>query len=121
MKKNPVSYFGWLGLIGIIGINTGDFLLQTFLVYLLFFLYRNIPMDELFLLDVRKAGFRAFLVNLLLNSFMVVWLAVIERGARTARTPVMVVRMFALVYVVTFLVFLFTLFYYQKREKRSLE
>ena len=27
-------------------------------------------MDELFLLDVRKAGFRAFLVNLLLNSFM---------------------------------------------------
>lgn len=32
-------------------------------------------MDELFLLDVRKAGFRTFLVNLLLNSFMVVWLA----------------------------------------------
>lgn len=121
MKKNPVSYLGWLGLIGIIGINTGDFLLQLFLVYLLFFLYRNTPMDELFLLDLRKAGIRAFLVNLVLNSFMIVWLAIIERGAATARTPVAVIRMFALVYLVTFIVFLFTLLYYQKREKRSLE
>ena len=28
MKKriNPISYLGWLGIVGVIGINTGDFI-----------------------------------------------------------------------------------------------
>lgn len=38
MKKrsNPISYLGWLGIVGVIGINTGDFMLQLFLIYFIF-------------------------------------------------------------------------------------
>ena len=30
MKKrsNPISYLGWLGIVGVIGINKGEFMLQ---------------------------------------------------------------------------------------------
>ena len=58
MKKriNPISYLGWLGIVGVIGINTGDFMLQLFLIYLILFTYRNMTADELFWLYIRNSA-----------------------------------------------------------------
>ena len=54
------------------------------LVYFLFFLYRNTPMDELFILDIRKAGLRAFIVNIILNiilnSITIVYIVIAENS-----------------------------------------
>ena len=81
MKKriNPISYLGWLGIVGVIGINTGDFMLQLFLIYFIFFTYRNMPADELFWLNIRKSATRAFILEIILNSVMIILITILEK------------------------------------------
>ncbi len=91
------------------------------LVYFLFFLYRNTPMDELFILDIRKAGLRAFIVNIILNSITIVYIVIAENSNIRPENLTTIIRMFAVTYLITFLVFTLTLLYFQKSEKRSLK
>ena len=91
------------------------------LVYFLFFLYRNTPMDELFILDIRKAGLRAFIVNIILNSITIVYIVITENSNIRPENLTTIIRMFAVTYLITFLVFTLTLLYFQKSEKRSLK
>ena len=81
MKKriNPISYLGWLGIVGVIGINTGDFMLQLFLIYFIFFTYRNMPADELFWLNIRISATRAFILEIILNSVMIILITILEK------------------------------------------
>ena len=81
MKKriNPISYLGWLGIVGVIGINTGDFMLQLFLIYFIFLTYRNMPADELFWLNIRKSATRAFILEIILNSVMIILITILEK------------------------------------------
>ena len=59
-KKNVLSHFGWLGLIGVLGIFLNTPVLWTFCLFFFFFSYRNTPADELFWENARRAGLRAF-------------------------------------------------------------
>lgn len=82
-------------------------------------------MDELFILDIRKAGLRAFIVNIILNiilnSITIVYIAIAENSNIRPENLTTIIRMFAVTYLITFLVFTLTLLYFQKSEKRSLK
>lgn len=120
-KINPLSYLGWLGIVGIIGVNTGDFLLQLFLGYFLFFVYRNVPADELFWLDVRKAGTRAFIMNIILNSVMIVAIVVMENSGVPTTMSSTIIKGFGVVYLTCLMYFIMTLKHFEKQEKKSVE
>ena len=55
MKKriNPISYLGWLGIVGVIGINTGDFMLQFSLLTLMMDYSVHFLNDLLFLFSLQ--------------------------------------------------------------------
>ena len=72
------------------------------LVYFLFFLYRNTPMDEL-------------------NSITIAYIVIAENSNIRPENLTTIIRMFAVTYLITFLVFTLTLLYFQKSEKRSLK
>lgn len=122
-SKNPLSYLGWLGIIGVIGINTGNFIQQIFLVFFFFFIYRNTTPDELFWLNVRKAGTGAFLIFLVFNSLIFFLISVFEENsvAVTTEERIFVIRGFGIVYLGSILYFLFMLLYYKKQEIGNLE
>ena len=108
MKKriNPISYLGWLGIVGVIGINTGDFMLQLFLIYFIFFTYRNMPADELFWLNIRKSATRAFILEIILNSVMIILITI---------------RGFGIIFLIALLFFIVMLAWYGKQERKSVE
>ena len=58
--QNPLSYFGWLGFLGVFGLLFFVPNMVPFLLCFSFFSYRNKIADELFWNNVRKAGTRAF-------------------------------------------------------------
>lgn len=59
--KNPLSYLGWLGFVGIIGLCFSSPIMISFLLCFTFFAYGDMIADEMFWQNVRRAGFRAFL------------------------------------------------------------
>ena len=63
-KRNPLSHLGWLGILGVLGLLIAPGLnILTCLLFFFFFTYRNMPADELFWQNVRRAGLRAFAVG----------------------------------------------------------
>lgn len=73
-RKNPLSYLGWLGIVGVIGLFLRTPVMIACLLCFTFFSYRDMVADELFWTNVRRAGCRAFLVGFL---FGVLCLAVL--------------------------------------------
>lgn len=65
--NNPISYLGWFGVIGILGVFFSPSLVP-FLICFSFFGYRNMLADELFWENVHRSGARAFWVAFILNS-----------------------------------------------------
>ena len=112
MKKrsNPISYLGWLGIVGVIGINTGDFMLQLFLIYFIFFTYRNMPADELFWLNIRKSATRAFILEKYNIS-----------SAITSAIRISIIRGFGIIFLIALLFFIVMLAWYGKQERKSVE
>ena len=96
MKKriNPISYLGWLGIVGVIGINTGDFMLQLFLIYFIFLTYRNMPADELFWLNIRKSATRAFILEIILNSVMIILITILEKYNISSAIRISIIKEF---------------------------
>lgn len=63
-KRNPLFYLGWLGLIGILGIVYMSPWMLSCLLFFFFFFYGKMVPDELFWANVRRAGAKAFAVNI---------------------------------------------------------
>ncbi|MCP1109499.1 DUF3796 domain-containing protein [Ohessyouella blattaphilus] len=123
-RKNPLSYLGWFGIVGIVGINTGDFLLQLFLVYFIFFIYRWVPADELFWLNVRRAGLRAFIFLMVTNSLAIIFISIIENIGKSLQTyfaPNFFLKLLCILFAISLLYFIGLLLYYSREEKKYLE
>ena len=58
-RRNPLSYLGWLGLIGFWGLVSSMVNLCVFFLFFFFFTYRAKVPDELFWINVYKAAARA--------------------------------------------------------------
>lgn len=127
MKKriNPISYLGWLGIVGVIGINTGDFMLQLFLICFIFLTYRNMPADELFWLNIRKSATRAFILEIILNSVMIILITILEKynisSAITSAIRISIIRGFGIIFLIALLFFIVMLAWYGKQERKSVE
>ena len=123
MKKriNPISYLGWLGIVGVIGINTGDFMLQLFLIYFIFFTYRNMPADELFWLNIRKSATRAFILEIILNSVMIILITILEKYNISSAIRISIIRGFGIIFLIALLFFIVMLAWYGKQERKSVE
>ncbi|GAA0793577.1 hypothetical protein GCM10008910_08930 [Faecalicatena orotica] len=121
-KHNPLSYLGWLGLVGVVGTNTGDWLLQLFLIYFFFFIYTNMPADELFWMNVRKAGFRAFIFEVAANSLILVIVAVLEHIKYISADMVtLVMRLYLISFVAAMAIFIAMLWQINRQERKYME
>lgn len=63
MKKNNLRFLGFLGFIGFLGIPTGNYGLFGFFGAFAFFAWGEIRNDEMFIINVAKAGLNAFIVS----------------------------------------------------------
>lgn len=120
-RSNPISYLGWLGIVGVIGINTGDFMLQLFLIYFIFFTYRNMPADELFWLNIRKSATRAFILEIILNSVMIILITILEKYNISSAIRISIIRGFGIIFLIALLFFIVMLAWYGKQERKSVE
>ena len=123
-KKNPLSYLGWLGLIGIIGVNLsahGAWILQLFLIYFFFFIYRNVPADELFWFNVKKAGLSSFILGLIINNIVLITLAIFESIGGNQDATKLIIGMFLISSFIPLLFFIGILMYYNRQEKKYVE
>ena len=66
--KNKLAYLGFLGFIAIGGIVLREPPLFSFFAFFIFFNYAKVIPDELFLENVKRAGLRAFIVQVLISS-----------------------------------------------------
>lgn len=109
----------------VIGINTGDFMLQLFLIYFIFFTYRNMPADELFWLNIRKSATRAFILEIILNSVMIILITILEKynisSAITSAIRISIIRGFGIIFLIALLFFIVMLAWYGKQERKSVE
>ena len=107
MKKrsNPISYLGWLGIVGVIGIN--------------------MPADELFWLNIRKSATRAFILEIILNSVMIILITILEKynisSAITSAIRISIIRGFGIIFLIALLFFIVMLAWYGKQERKSVE
>lgn len=120
-KRNPLSYFGWLGLIGIVGINTGDWELQLFLFYFFFFGYRNMTPDELFWGNVKRAGTISFLFLFVVNQILTVLIVIFENVGTTWEQVQFLIRSFFISSFLSAFIFMGILMYFKHQEKKSME
>ena len=77
--SNPLSYLGWRGVLGIIGIFFAP-IFTPFLLFFTFFFYSKMKADELFWENVRRASTRGFWTTFTITAITMLWLL-------TARNP----------------------------------
>lgn len=138
LKHNPISYFGWLGFIGVIGIYYVSPVLTVFLLFFFCFSYSNMKSDELFWTNVRQAGFRAFVVNIVANIIAIMYLFVratfiykfdtVQSNANVYLLSeqeyvqyLMCCSFFVIITIITLCTFFFTLMYFSHKEKKYLK
>lgn len=148
--KNKMAYLGFLGFLGLFGLWAGATVFLPFLLCFFFFTYANMERDELFRHNLRRAGLYAAVVNLGLQALILVYAvwrnmtqAPAGMGMDMAAYETLVLRAYAgeavtlpgffflslhlqyVYFIITFMlslcVFMFSLLYFSKREKRAVE
>ncbi|WP_298844299.1 DUF3796 domain-containing protein [Clostridium sp.] len=123
--KNKMGYLGCIGFIGILGLWVGNFAISTFLVFFFFFTYAEVVPDELFKENIKKAALNAFISNMIINTVILIVCTLITNFYHfTTPNSKMLSYSFAaftLNFVISILIFVFTLIFYGHKEKRSLE
>ena len=142
-KRNPLSYLGWLGLVGLVGLWAGSPSLMVFLLFFFFFAYGGMTPDELFWTNVRRAGLRALTVNLVLTcvetgvmngrgiyfgltvpeTLITLPISPSESGLVTLPWIQYEQLLFGLgfpvlIFIITVCTFIFTLMYFNRKEKK---
>lgn len=141
-RRNPLSYLGYLGFLGFVGLWTFSTSLMVFFLFFFFFAYSKMELDELFWKNVRRAGIRALVVNLLLNCTLMLvmniwgiayyfsdggWTnPVMENGMVVMETGLFTcyaINVVALVlcFIVTLCTFIFTLIYFHYKEQQNVD
>ncbi|MBU3130539.1 DUF3796 domain-containing protein [Clostridium tagluense] len=123
--KNKLGYLGFIGFIGVLGIFWGSFLHSIFLVFFFFFTYSKVIPDELFKENIKKAALSAFIVNMIINTLiMVVCTTITNIHQYVEPNNIMLlygVAAFVVNFAISILVFVFTLMFYAHKEKSVLE
>jgi len=76
--KNNLRHLGWLGLLGAIGFLTDNKGFYGFFGFFAFFAYARVIPDELFKLNVNKAGKNAFLTGLVFYPITAVFASFVD-------------------------------------------
>lgn len=139
-RKNPLFYFGWLGLLGVLGLYLNAFVLWPFLAFFFFFSYKNMAPDELFWENVRRAGLKSFVAGSsfgLVATFALFYRSsiayqftspqfasdglTVSMGSEQYLQYVLGAAAFVLTYVIMICTFAFTLMWYGHKEKKFTE
>lgn len=83
MKKNSLRFLGFLGLIGLLGIPTGNYGFFGFFGSFGFFAFGGIRNDEMFKINIARAGLNAFVVSFLGLSFAIAALSILQTLDKT--------------------------------------
>ena len=84
MKKNNLRYLGFLGFIGLLGIPTGNYGFFGFFGAFAFLAWGQIRNDEMFKINVAKAGLNAFVVSFIGLVFAIAALSILQTLATAA-------------------------------------
>lgn len=79
MKKNNLRFLGFLGFVGILGLITGNYGFFGFFGAFAFFAWGEIQNDEMFKLNIAKAGLNAFVVSFVGIVLAIATLSIIKR------------------------------------------
>lgn len=140
-KKNPLSYLGWVGVLGLYGLCIGATWMLPFLLFFFFFTYTNMVADELFWNQVRRAGCKAFFVNITfcgIGFFLMMIRASfichfdmetsmqVQNGGYLLSEDFMMQFMLSQIllvfaWIITLCTFFFSLMYYRRQEKKFVE
>ncbi len=123
--KNKLGYLGFLGFIGVLGLWWRSFTHSVFLVFFFFFTYAKIIPDELFKENIKKSALNAFIVNMIINTIIMVVLTTSANIYQYTKSNSNMLfygfTAFVLNFVISILIFAFTLMFYAHKEKRLLE
>lgn len=123
--KNKLGYLGFLGFIGVLGLWWRSFTHSAFLVFFFFFTYAKVIPDELFKENIKKSALNAFIVNMIINTvIMMAFTTSANLYQYTNPSSNMMfygIAAFILNFVISILIFIFTLMSYAHKEKRLLE
>lgn len=122
--KNKIAYLGFLGILGLLGLYWGSGH-SMFLLFFFFFAFRNTIPDELFKENMRRSATKALTINLTL-SFIVLAISTTYSNLMQVKVPsneflLVMVGAFIIIFTVSCMAFIFTLMYYNYKEKCSLE
>ena len=87
------------------------------------------PADELFWLNIRKSATRAFILEIILNSVMIILITILEKynissaitSAITSAIRISIIRGFGIIFLIALLFFIVMLAWYGKQERKSVE
>jgi cation transporter-like permease len=123
--KNKLGYLGFLGFIGVLGLASGAFSYSVFLVFFFFFTYSKVIPDELFKENIKKSALCAFIVNMIINTLIMLVCTTISISVQYVEPKYIMLlcccAAFILNFVISILTFVFTLMYYGHKEKKGLE
>ena len=108
MKKNNLRFLGFLGLIGLLGLPTGNYGFFGFFGAFAFFAWGEIRNDEMFKLNIAKAGLNAFVVSFIGMAFAIAALSILQ----TLETAALFIGGIYLAQLMTFIV---SFYVYEKR------
>lgn len=109
--KNKFVLLGLLGLLGFLGFIEENDICFSFFGFLSFFSYWNVPGDELFMQNLKNSASISFSIFVLGNIFTII-LSVVKAH------EVLIVA-YPIIFALTLIVFMFSLFYYEKLEKEN--
>jgi hypothetical protein len=123
--KNKLSYLGFLGFIGVLGLYWHSFSHSAFLVFFFFFTYAKIIPDELFKENIKRSALHAFIANMIINTLIMTVCTVIANFNQYTEPNSIVMYFgfaaFVLNFVISILIFVFTLMFYAHKDKSVLE
>lgn len=146
--KNKLAYLGFLGFLGIFGLWSGAYAFVPFVLCFFFFTYANMECDELFILNLRRAGLWSATASLILQGILLcftVWrnmtqapvdmelsayetLVLTAAAGDTVTLPGffflsmhLLIAYFSIIFMLSLCIFMFSLLYFSKREKRAVE
>lgn len=108
MRKNNLRFLGCLGFVGLLGIPTGNYGFFGFFGAFAFFAFGGITNDEMFKINIAKAGLNAFVVSFIGLVFAIASLSILQ----TIETAALFIGGIFLVQLLTFII---SYYVYEKR------
>ncbi|SDZ15000.1 DUF3796 domain-containing protein [Tindallia californiensis] len=108
MKKNKLRYLGFLGLLGLLGIPTGNYGFFGFFGAFAFFAWGEIKNDEMFKINVAKAGLNAFIVSLVGLALAIAAVSILQTLAAAA-------LFIAAIFFIQLMTFIISFYEYERR------